>query len=711
MHKVRGPDSQGWFTALCPFHNDQRRPNLRLNEHGFRCMACDESGGLSLLAQKLGMAPPVENGLAFADRIVTAYDYRDEDGKLLYQAVRLRSPKDFRQRRPDGNGGWVWKLDGTRRVLYRLPELLAADPNAVVFVVEGEKDVDRLRSLGLIATTNPEGAGKWRDEFSEFFRGRKVVMPPDNDEPGRMHVDQVARSVHGVASEVRLLELPALPEKGDVSDWLDAGGTADALLQLASDAPTWERRDNEQARTAPTAVHASQELQLEWFFPKGFAARRLAERLREETFFACGGAQLHVYRGGVYRPHGDEHVRTRTAEILGDRWTRRRAEEVIAFLLATSPPLNERPPLDTVNVLNGLLDVDRGTLRGHNPDFLSPVQLGCSFKPTASCAKIDRFVDEVFPHDARDLAYELAGHLMIPDTTFERAVMLLGGGSNGKSTFLGLIEAFLGPNVSAVTLQALDSNRFAAARLYGKLANVVADLDAEAVKSSAAFKAIVSGDAIEAERKYAAPFSFRPYARLLFSANEPPPTHDTSFAYFRRWIIAPFDATFTGDNKDRNLREKLTTQAELSGLLNRALEGLARIRRNGDFTSSRSLIDAAREFRTAVDSAAAFVDEESVLRAGCRIRQSDLYAAYKTWCEQVTRSPLSARRFNQRVTSLLPDPTAPKIRRDGYDYWQGITLTRLDSRVVIGACEQCQKESYLRNAICKTCEETGQKGQ
>jgi putative DNA primase/helicase len=415
---------------------------------------------------------------------------------------------------------------------------------------------------------------------------------------------------------------------------------------------------------------------VEAFFPQGFAAKRVAERLREDTAFASGGARLFVYFNGVYRPDGESHVQTRTAQLLGDRWTRKRADEVAGYLLATSPALWDRPPLDTVNVRNGLLDVASGRLREHTPDFLSPIQIGAAFDPKGACACIDHFVREVFPPDAHELAYELPGHLMIPDTRPERAILLLGGGANGKSTYLAVIERFLGgsDNVSAIPLQALDSNRFAAAGLYGKLANIVADLDADLVKSSAMFKAIVSGDTISAERKYGAPFSFRPYARLLFSANEPPPTHDTSYAYFRRWLIVPFEATFTGSRRDPDLRAKLTTPQQLSGLLNRALEGLYRLGKEGDFSRSEMLDSAAHEFRVAVDSAAAFVAEECLARPGLRAARPRLYEAYKQWCAIVTRSPLSARRFNERVRSLLPDPGAPVVTVQGIEHWQGVGL-------------------------------------
>lgn len=158
------------------------------------------------------------------------YDYTDEHGELLFQVER-RAGHKFLQRRPAANGGWEYKVRGVRQVPYRLPELLA-DPDALVFIPEGEKDVDNLRALGLVATCNAGGARKWRATHAAFLQGRDVVILPDNDDEGRAHAEQVRESLEGIAASVRVLELPNLPAKGDVSDWLAAGGTRESLLAM-----------------------------------------------------------------------------------------------------------------------------------------------------------------------------------------------------------------------------------------------------------------------------------------------------------------------------------------------------------------------------------------------------------------------------------------------------------------------------------------------
>lgn len=176
--------------------------------------------------------------------IAGTYDYTSADGELLFQVVRF-VPKDFRQRRPDGVGGWVWKMTGVERVLYHLPEVLkAASEGRTVYITEGEKSADALRGLGLVATCSSGGAGKWRPTYNPSLAGASVVILPDNDEPGQEHAQAVLKSLSGLLgsgrTSVRILDLPGLPPKGDPYDWIMAGGTAGELERLANEVPETE---------------------------------------------------------------------------------------------------------------------------------------------------------------------------------------------------------------------------------------------------------------------------------------------------------------------------------------------------------------------------------------------------------------------------------------------------------------------------------------
>jgi hypothetical protein len=233
---IRGLDahkSGDQYSAKCPAHDDGHaslslgKPNGKIV---FKCHAgCSQDEIISAL--RAGGLWSESN-----KQIVATYDYVNENGALVFQSVRYQ-PKDFRQRRPDGSDEWIWNLQGVNRVLFNLPPVLSAvKAGDTIVIVEGEKDVENLRKIGITATTNAGGAGKWRQEYSHCLKGARVVILPDNDEPGRTHADQVAKSLTNIAAQIKVIELPGLPPKGDVSDWLTAGGTREALLSIFANA-------------------------------------------------------------------------------------------------------------------------------------------------------------------------------------------------------------------------------------------------------------------------------------------------------------------------------------------------------------------------------------------------------------------------------------------------------------------------------------------
>ena len=250
----------GYWMVRCPAHDDHK-PSLSVSEGDggailLKCHAkCTPEAVVA--AMRLTMADLFAERANGAGRAIEAtYDYRDEDGKLLFQAVRYVG-KEFSQRRPDGGGGWIWKLEGVRRVLYRLPELMAADPMEFVFLVEGEKDADRLCAGGLVATCSPMGAGKWRDEYAKALTGRNVVIIPDNDDPGRSHAQAQTRSLRGKAATVKMITLSGLPEKGDVSDWLSLGGTIETLRAMVEATPEWKPEAEEAPQSERSRISIS----------------------------------------------------------------------------------------------------------------------------------------------------------------------------------------------------------------------------------------------------------------------------------------------------------------------------------------------------------------------------------------------------------------------------------------------------------------------
>lgn len=236
------PTANGW-QAKCPAHDDRVASLSIANGDADRCVLyCQAGCNVQAVVEAVGLTmsdlfpPKKENGNGSEKEIAATYDYQDEEGNTLYQVVRY-FPKAFKQRRPDGMGGWTWNLrDVQKRVLYRANHIHALDKEATVWIVEGEKDVHSLERMGIHATTNIGGAGKWRSEYNETLRDRHVIICPDNDAPGKEHAKMVENSLRGIAASCLIIELPGLENKGDISEWIQQGHTLQDLMQVVAEA-------------------------------------------------------------------------------------------------------------------------------------------------------------------------------------------------------------------------------------------------------------------------------------------------------------------------------------------------------------------------------------------------------------------------------------------------------------------------------------------
>ncbi len=242
LDRVRKSSDTKW-TARCPAHED-RNPSLSVAEgdDGRVLLKCFAGCSLESIVAAIGLQTAdlfVDDGSRKGSDLVAEYPYVDEHGEILYVVERV-FPKTFRQKRPNGRGGWIYKLNGVRRVPYRLPQILAASERGeTVYVVEGEKDVAAIERLGLTATTNSGGAGKWRGEFAKHLSGAEVVVVADADDAGRKHAAQVAASVRRYAKSVSVVE----PVEGkDVADHVAAGRTLEELVPLRADVSPAARR-------------------------------------------------------------------------------------------------------------------------------------------------------------------------------------------------------------------------------------------------------------------------------------------------------------------------------------------------------------------------------------------------------------------------------------------------------------------------------------
>lgn len=394
-----------------------------------------------------------------------------------------------------------------------------------------------------------------------------------------------------------------------------------------------------------------------------------------QQFARDEGGRLYRYCNGVYVPDGEEFIISRVKEILVDiglssKWTSRKANEVVEYLRADAPWLWTEPPLDVINVANGLVRIADLQLLPHSPTHFSAIQLPVIFDPTATCPAWDKFIAEVFPPDAQQLPFELIAWLMVPYRDIQKAILLLGEGRNGKSTFLRAVTRFLGKqNISSISLHKLESDRFATARLIGKLANICPDLPNTKLETTSVFKAITGGDLVMGELKFRDSFEFCPFARLIFAANALPHSMDASEGFYRRVVIVPFDRTFDeSPDVGRLLDAALSDPKELSGVFNRALAALPAVLKRG-ISISESMEAAHAEYRASTDPLAAWLDSETVEDPDGWIAKSALYGAYMDDCRAGGRLPVTQASFGRGLKRLRKEITDAQRKHQGKVVW------------------------------------------
>jgi len=337
-------------------------------------------------------------------------------------------------------------------------------------VVEGEKCVGVAGTLGLVATTSAHGSKSPHLTDWSPLAGKRVIILPDNDGPGAAYMQEVAAILGKLSppATVTFRTLPGLGAGGDIDDFAIAGrGNSKTIEEIRAE-----------IEALPDQIPASPKDRDPEPEDPG-TVKLVADQITLTAHFAQdSGGRLYHFRDGAYRPRAEEFIKrevkrqVHTLDIT-NKWSSRLGNEVCEYLRIDADHLWERPPLDVVNVQNGLLTIATGELKPHSPEFLSPVQLPVNYDPRATCPKWEKFVAETFPADGLSLAWEIVAWLMVPDTSIQKAVLLTGEGANGKSRYLAGVQAFLGnENVCGLSLHRLESDRFCVARMIGRLTNI-----------------------------------------------------------------------------------------------------------------------------------------------------------------------------------------------------------------------------------------------
>jgi P4 family phage/plasmid primase-like protien len=487
--------------------------------------------------------------------------------------------------------------------------------------------------------------------------GAELIHKLSRDHPGYESAATDAKIRHFLDSGTKAISCQTLKDWGYVCP-LRSSCSARSPRELGiPPLPVWYEKGRQGPRLKPAVL-----------------ANVLARKQR--VFFS--GSVYYCYRRGVYTPVSEQLVKKIIRRHLSaDHATMAQINDVMGQwtveIIRESTTLNRCR--QRINLKNGLLDLSSGELLPHDPGFLTTIQLGTAYEKGATAPLFEAFLEDCLEPETRRLVQEIMGYLLIPETCAQKAFVFVGAGGAGKSTLLAVAqELLLGrENVANIPWQSL-GDRFKTAELFGKLANIFADLPFKSIDDNGLFKSITGEDMITAERKNKDPFAFLPTARLLFSCNEIPRNlGDRGEAFYRRLVIVPFLPPKPPEERNPYLKQDLATEAP--GILNWALAGLRRLMANDfRFSVSPGSQQALKHYRIAASSVLSFVEEQCRLTPDRQTGATALYCAYGHFCQEGGLRPVSQKRFWQELKEAHPTVERTKDPASRRSVYKGIIL-------------------------------------
>lgn len=404
----------------------------------------------------------------------------------------------------------------------------------------------------------------------------------------------------------------------------------------------------------------------------------LAEYMAKEERIFYSAEQYYAYDKGVYSAISDLAAKAKARKHLIARYTTLSnitdAEGQWRMLIIKPlRELNANPYI--INVRNGLFNVQTEEFLPHTPDFYSTVQLNVNYTPNADCPRFRQFLYEALDEADIPLVQEMMGYFLIPVNKAQKSFVIVGEPGAGKSKLLlTLNELLLGQeNVSNIPWQSLNE-RFKTAELFGKLANIFADLPTKNIDDNGIFKALVGEDFLTAERKNKDPFSFQPYARLLFSCNTIPRNYgDKSEGFYRRLIIIRFAKPVPQERRDPALLDKFAVEAD--GIFMFAVEGLKRLVDNGfRFSETPNTKAELQRYRIDSNSVLSFVEDCCKLSPDAEAERSEIFEKYREYCRNAGLSPVSQKTFNKDLEMAYPDLRRSVDKIGKRRTWKGVRL-------------------------------------
>jgi len=412
--------------------------------------------------------------------------------------------------------------------------------------------------------------------------------------------------------------------------------------------------------------------------------REVAEFIISSNDLFYYNQSFYTYESNVWKPIGLFRIKQQILEILQDKYKQSRVNNILDIIQLNcrkeAEEINLNKKYNALNVKNGVYYLNENKLKPHNEEtkqMFSTNLFDIDYKVNAKCERWEQFLYEVFQPDKDKydkilLLQEYLGYCLTQDVAFQKALLLLGTGSNGKSKVIEVMENILGEeNYSNLELNQL-SNKNYIVELQNKLANFCSEIDHKNKFSSSVFKRIVTGETLTGDAKFKHPIQFRPYCKLIFAANDLPKTSDTTKGYFRRLLIIKFNRSFDGKQKDTNLLSKLLNESD--GIFNWLLEGLNRLYENNEFTVPESSYEEIERYLEASNSVVSFIADKCVIINEKDIFETydNLYTEYKIFCSDSNLRPFSKVNFRAEIQKQYPGKIIFDRRGDRGNHFQNI---------------------------------------
>jgi P4 family phage/plasmid primase-like protien len=689
----------GKYQAKCPCHDD-RHASLSISENsGKILMHCHAGCEISDICNALGITtadlfgePPTQwsGGGNAQMREVKRYVYTDENGTPLHATIRYE-PKTFRQVSLNPNGSVrEWTVKNVQTVLYNLPNVLRAE---TVYLVEGEKDVDLLNSLGFTATTSPMGAGKWKQNYTETLRGKNVIIIPDNDTAGQKHAEIVRNALKGTANSVKVAQLLGLPNKGDVSDYLGKANSLEEAQHLILTLPTAENtqdfdcfdygQGNQTNQKVELSDHSDIAFADAFSYHYGNISRYCCSlgwlvwdgKKWEANDLKAQGLEVgftDIIRGQALRSGDSEYIKfatrmrgfSRVQGVLG----------IAKSHLEISSDLLDNNPCD-LNTPDGIVDLKTGRMRPHDPNAFCTKMTAVSPKNERN-AMFEKFLYDITLGSTELMQYIqcVAGMALLGKVYSEVLILAYGTGHNGKSTLFNTLYEILGDYSGKIPAEALTTRaknvKNDVAELFGKRFVIAAETEEGNRLSTGMLKQIASTDPLTAEKKYRDPFVFTPTHSLILYTNHLPKVGSDDLGTWRRLVPVPFSAKI--ENPQLDFAEKLIENAG-GEILNWCIQGAMYFIKNGYKLPNCSAVENAKsEYKADNDWLSQFLEECCTIAAHEAESGSKLYERYSEWCVKSGEY----KRCNRDFAKALESRGFEKKKGMRGNSWHGVCLLR-----------------------------------